>query len=204
MRRFDFVRVTIVAALLTGSVSPVTGHEVERSGEQVESKACAILEGIVGEMFGTDPETITLRPSTPSGHDVCRAFWPIPGIDRDEQTRRALDNDLRDDNEISLTIMGTRFETTADAVASLESDVATLREGRTITVRGRERTIQREFGDWIDNLGDRAISTGNAVMVAAGTTRFTAAVSTTDDAAENLALGINVAGRIVQDLSGAN
>ena len=168
--------------------------------EAQDSEACSLLKAAVDDLFGDEASGATLRPSSASGNEVCRVIWDIPGLDSAERTRRAVSVDLRDNNEVTLTIMGREFDSAAAAVASLEQDVETLSQGRTITVRGRERTIQRDFGDWLDGVGDKAISTGNAVMVAAGRARFTTSATTADDDADNLATGIELAERIVAGL----
>ena len=184
-----------VAGATRGEPSDGIAHEAGRPAGQ-DSEACSILEPIVAELLEVTPETATFRPSVQVGNDVCRVFWDIPGLTGLDQARRFQDG-LRSNNEVSLTIMGETFESPEAAVVSLEQSVAALQEGITTTVGGRERTIQRDFGDWIDGLGDRAIEGETMVMVAAGGRRFTVGVGVSDDDDENLEIATEVARQVV-------
>jgi len=198
MRNLHIRAIWLVSALVAGVFAMnASGSEAKA---QDSASSCDVLEEIVGELFDADLSVVTFRPSEASGNKVCAASWEIPGIDTAEETRRAVTKGLRYNNEVTLTIMGRRFDTAEEAVADLERDVATLTKGITTTIAGRERTIKREFGDWIEGVGDKAIPTGNAVMVAANGIRFTTSASTTDDEAENQANGIELAKRIVEGL----
>lgn len=169
------------------------------SGPPASASPCAILQPIVSELYDLGEEP-TVRETTLSGNHLCRILWEIPGIDTQERTRRALDRDLRASNEISLTIMGRSYGSAEEAVVSLQNDVASLTEGVSVTVAGRERTIQKDFGDWIDGLGDGAIPTESSVLVAAKGIRFTVAASLTDDAPEDLDRALEVARHVVDSL----
>ncbi len=58
--------------------------------------------------------------------------------------------------EVSLTVTNQTSDSAAAAVESLESSVAQLEEGITVTVQGKEHTTQIDFDDWMDGVGDKA------------------------------------------------
>jgi len=162
--------------------------------------ACGLLEPIASELFVPSDTEPNVREPTYSGNHLCIISWEIPGIDSQEETRRVSTKGLRYNNEVSLTIMGTTFDSPEEAVASLEGTVASLTEGVTVKVAGQEQTVKRKFGDWIEGLGDRAIRKGSSVHVAAGGVRFTVAVSVSDDRAENQIKAVELARRIIDRL----
>ncbi len=172
----------------------------EPSESPTNRSACSVLQPLVDERFGVEPELLTVRSNELSGNDLCRVFWEIPGIDTAEQVRRATDKDLRYQNEVSLTIMGTSYDSAAAAVASLEGTVSSLSAGVSVNTPSGPRTVQSEFGDWLEGVGDRAIAKGSSVLVAADGRRFTVAVTVTDAREENLEVAIELARRIVDEL----
>jgi hypothetical protein len=181
------------------TVDRALSNETTSAAVEVDAP-CALLEPIATELF-IPPDTETnVREPTYSGNHLCIISWDIPGIDSEESTRRALSKELRYNNEISLTMMGTTYGSPEEAVASLESSVASLTEGVTVKAGGREHTAKTEFGDWIEGLGDRAIRKGNSILVATGGIRFTVAASLSDDPAENHAKVDELARRIIDNL----
>ena len=166
------------------------------------ASACTVLEGPMAELFDITPSDATFRPFQASGNDVCTVSWEIPDLDPQEELRRVQDPELRYNNEVSLTLMGATYDSAEAAVSSLEQTVTTLTEGIAVEVGGRERTVQNNFGEWIDDVGDRAIRgrRGNSLQVASAGRRFTAAVSVSDDEAENAALVVELAKRIITEL----
>lgn len=179
------------------SASDPQGDGADGSVGGEAQDACAVLEGPATELFGVDTSQATVRSNQLSGNDLCRILWEIPEIDQAERNKRAVDRDLRDNNEVSLTIMGTSYDSAAAAVTSLEESVKQLTEGVTVEGGGGEQTVQTEFGDWLEGVGDRAIRKGGSVLVAVNGRRFTAAVSVSDDKNENQTLAIELAKKIV-------
>jgi hypothetical protein len=145
--------------------------------------ACSMLEDLVPELVGVDLSAATVHPSAGGGHDVCSMSWPLA----EGQSAK------RYGNEVSLTIMKDTYDSPEAAVSSLESAVTTLTEGVTVEAQGREVTVKSGFGDWVEGVGDRAITKKRAVMAASNGRRFTIGVSVVDDDAENQAQAIELA-----------
>ena len=80
-----------------------------------------------------------------------------------------------------LTILGTVYDTAEEAVASLESTVATSGSG-----------------DWVEGVGDRAFQNETSVQVAAKAQRFTVSVSIADDPAGNQERTLELARKLVE------
>ena len=132
--------------------------------------ACSLLEDIVPDLLGADPERVTFRPSGFRRQDICRASW----APSDEANNRNA-------NEVRLTILGTVYDTAEEAVASLESTVATSGSG-----------------DWVEGVGDRAFQNETSVQVAAKAQRFTVSVSIADDPAGNQERTLELARKLVE------
>lgn len=164
--------------------------------------ACAYLEsGILQKVFSAPAEGINHRGSIPSkraGHVVCSASWNKP---EQEQLEAAYKQAVLDwskgvasgggkprpsypktSNEVSVTLVGLEFDSAQDAIAELESTVATLKQGVTFKVAGKERTRQTNFGNWVEGVGDKAIFTDKGTLfVTYDARRITVAVSVTED-----------------------
>lgn len=144
---------------------------------------CAVLEsGIVEEVFGVESDSVNYRPGSKYiPHPLCTASW---------DTHAA---------SVSLTVFNQTFDSPAAAVASLESAVAKLEEGITVTVRGKERTTQVDFDDWMDGVGDQAAwaPSNKELLVAANGVRFAVTVSGAGDDAASKAKAVEVARRVV-------
>lgn len=152
--------------------------------ESAPRDACSVFETAFGEVFA-DSGTAAFKSSEIMGNTVCRATWEVSETGA-----------KRYGNEASLTIMGTSYDSPEAAVASLESAVTTLTEGVTVDVQGEERTVKSGFGNWVEGVGDRAITKKRSVLVAANGRRFTAAVRASDEDSENQALAIELARRV--------
>jgi hypothetical protein len=158
---------------------PVPQNPVHQDspGQQGGTVACPLLEGIVPDLFGADPEAVRFRPSSFRRLDICRATWaPI-----DQPNNRYA-------NEVRLTIVGTAYDSAEAAVASLES---------TVTTSGPGSPVKSGSGDWVEDVGDRAIQNETSVQVAANARRFTVSVSLTDDPARNQERTLELARRLV-------
>ncbi len=150
---------------------------------------CAILQsGFLPEVFQVDPAEINFRPASPVvPHPLCTASWD--GADKARI-------------EVGLTVTNLRFGTAAEAVTSLESTVAQLEEGITIKVRGRERTTQVDFEDFLDDVGDRAAwaPRWSELSVAHEGVRFAVSVRGAGDNEKSRSLAIELAQKIISAL----
>jgi len=166
------------------AVDRVVDGEVQ--SEAAPSDDCAAFQAAFGQVFEVDPGAVTFHASEVMDNTVCRATWPVakPGPGHYE-------------NEANLTIMGETFDSPEAAVASLEGAVTTLTDGVSVDVRGEQRTVKSDFGDWVEGLGDRAITKKRSVLVASDGVRFTAGVKASADDAENQALAIELARQLV-------
>jgi hypothetical protein len=148
----------------------------DRPGQQGGTVACPLLEGIVPDLFGAEPEAVTFRPSSFRRQDICRATWaPF-----DQPNNRYA-------NKVRLTILGTAYDSAEAAVASLESMV---------TTSGPGSTVKSGSGEWVEGVGDRAIQNETSVQVAAKARRFTVSASLTDDPARNQKRTLELARRL--------
>jgi len=192
-----------------------------------ETQAPAVCDmlrsGIVSDVFGVDDSLVTYRPGAKFiPHPLCTARWDYPNkaeleaACKEEMTahtqRRVAAVLAREDfdeempgciyldhaTEVSLTITNMSFDSDAAAVESLESSVAQLEKGLTITVQGKERTTQVDFDDWMDGVGDKAAwaPKHSELSVAADGVRFAVAVRGTGDKSTNQELAIEVARRV--------
>jgi hypothetical protein len=154
--------------------------------EAAPEDACAAFQAAFGQVFEVDPDAVTFRASDVMDNTVCRATWPVanPGPGHYE-------------NEASLTIMGQSFDSPEAAVASLEGAVTSLTDGVSVEVQGEQRTVKSDFGDWVEGLGDRAITKKRSVLVASDGVRFTAGVKASADDSKNQALAIELARQLV-------
>jgi len=177
-----------------GSQDPAEGAQeaVDRAldgealSEAAPADACAAFQAAFGEVFAVDSGDVTFRASDVMGNTVCGASWavanPGPG---------------HYGNEASVTIMGESFDSPEAAVASLEGAVTTLTDGVSVDVQGEQRTVKSDFGDWVEGLGDRAITKKRSVLVAADGRRLTVGVKASADDAENQALAIELARQMI-------
>ncbi len=131
--------------------------------------ACDILRtGIVTDVFGVEDSNVNYRPASKVvPQALCTATW--------------------NGQEVALTIMKTRFESSEAAVRDLEATVERLEKGFTIKVAGRERTTQVDFDDFMTDVGDQAAwaPKRNELSVASGGIRYAVAVRGSGDGATN-------------------
>jgi len=154
------------------------------------TEKCVIFDsGLIPSLFNVNESLISYRRSKPLksvGHVVCIASWEKPNkaeLDQaytaaimewtrsmGQKDRKPQPKPTKSTNEVSLTILGDSFDTSNEAVADLESKVATLSEGISVTVGGKVHETKMVFGDWIDGVGDKAIFSdkGDLMMAADG------------------------------------
>jgi hypothetical protein len=206
-----------LASLLAWGPAPAN-YPASDNPSGVSEDSCAVLEnGMVPEMFGVDAALVSYRRSVPvksAGHVLCHAGWDNPDkAEMDEAYTKKLQEWTRNQlsgkkepmpkppnsvAEVSVTLVSTRFDSAAAAVASLEDAVATLSKGVTVNVGGRDYTEKTSFGDWLDGVGDKAIfSESGELLVAAGDKRFSVLVKVSDDPARNRENAIALAKRII-------
>lgn len=215
------------ASKLTTDVSNEAEELVKQASKgastsmDVSEEACVMLEdGVVPELFGVDPSQITYQRSIPvkrAGHVVCSAGWDYPDKAELEaaytQSVQQWGRDMATGKKepmpqmpslaasVSITLMATRYDSVEAAVAGLEGSVNSLQKGVTVTVGGKDYTTQEDFGDWIDNVGDKAIFTAKGeLLVAYNGSRFSVNVAVSDDPAVDQDQTLLLAGRIMQSL----
>jgi len=191
------------------------------NSDDVSEETCAIIEdGVIPELFDIDPAQISYRRSIPVkrvGHVVCLASWDYPDkAEREAAYAQEMQEWVRgkatgskepmpkNSNltaSASVTLMATEYDSADAAIADLESSVASLQEGITVNVSGKDYTTQMDFGDWIDNVGDKAIfSDKGELLVAFNGRRIAVNVSSSDDPAADQELALLLAERIMQSL----
>jgi len=192
----------------------------EHKSMDVSEEACAMLEdGVVSELFGVNPAQVTYKRSIPvkrAGHVLCSAMW-----DFDDKTEReaAYNESIQEwgrgkatgkkdpmpkpprlSANVSITLMNSQFDSAEHAVADLESSVAYLEKGITVTVGGKEYEKKTEFGDWIDGVGDKAIFTDKGeLLVAYNGSRFAVNVAVSDDPGMDREQAIVLAGHLMEN-----
>ena len=195
-----------------GQVSPPTAAGRE---------TCAVLKAaVVPADFGVSASALRYKTGSMeelTGQALCMVAWDRPDKDAinaaytkaitayimaPKAQRGERPKPPRLTNDLSLTIMGQKFSSPAEAVASLEQTVAQLSTGVTRVVRGKEYTTKIEFEDWLDGVGDKAAWSPkyHALHVAANGRRFSVFVQVFDDEAENIAHAIELAKRIIAKL----
>lgn len=191
-----------------------------RRGEKVTATRsgldpCEILgSGVVGELFGVPADAVSYRAGSTS-HPLCTASWRKPDADAIEASSGQLMMDYmkrrmaaqstgqpfdekmpiaRPEASVNLTIANQEYDSSAEAVAGLESIVAMMQEGRTVEVRGREVTTQYDY-EWVDGVGDRAAWAPKLgqLSVAANGVLFHVGAEVTGDDAEDRAKALELA-----------
>ena len=184
----------------------------------VSEESCAGFEnGVIPELFSVDAALITYGRAIPvkrAGHVVCYATWDKPdkaaleaaftekiqewGRGMAAGKKEPMPKPARLDNRVSLTLVATQFDSAEAAVESLESSVATLQNGVTTNVGGKDYTVQSDFGDWLDNVGDKAIFNDKGeLMVAYNGKRISVDVNVSGDPAADRNQAIELAMRLM-------
>ncbi len=187
----------------------------------VNEDSCAVLEnGLVPELFGVDGSLVSYRRSIPvkrAGHVLCNASWDNPDkaeleaayASKLQEWSRNMATGKKEPMpkapnalaQVSVTLVATRFDSAAAAVASLEEAVAYLGKGVTVTVADKEYEKKTGFGQWLENLGDRAIfSDQGELLVASKGRRFSVTVSVSTDPATDRERALALARRIIESL----
>ena len=185
-------------------------------GEAKGEAACDVLRsGVLLEVFGDGAEAATYRAGSKFiPHYLCSAMWNKPNYEELDAAHQKYEMDKAmakvkkqefdrpkpppSSYRVSLTIVDQEFASPEAAVESLEGTVATMSEGMSVEVDGKEHKVQMEFGDWVDGVGDRAIwaPKANEMLVAHAGVRYAVAVSGFEDAAENQVQAIELAKRV--------
>lgn len=187
--------------------------------DEVSEASCAMFEnGVIPDLFGINAALITHGRSIPVkriGHVVCYATWDKPdkaeletafqekiqewGRGMAAGKKEPMPKPARLESRVSITLIATQFDSADAAVANLESSVATLEKGVTTNVKGKDYTVQSDFGEWLDGVGDKAIFNDNGeLMVAYNGKRISVVVEVSDDPAVNRNDAIELAKRIMQ------
>jgi hypothetical protein len=185
----------------------------------VSEDSCAMLEnGMVPDTFGVDTALVSYRRSVPVksvGHVVCSASWENPDkAAMDAAYMQKLQDWTRNNAtgkkapmpkppnsvaQVSVTLVATHFDSPAAAIASLEDAVATLAKGVKVNVGGKEYEKKTSFGDWLDNVGDKAIfSDSGELLVADDGKRFSVTVKVSDDPDTDREHAIALAAKIME------
>lgn len=197
--------------------SAIPGSAAAADAAVTEDSCATIENGMIPDQFGVDASLVSYRRSVPSkgaGHVLCTASWDNPDkAALDAAYSKRLQDWMRDKAagkqepmpkppnsvaEVSVTLIATRFDSPAAAVSSLEDAVATLTEGVTVNVGGKDYTTQSSFGDWLDGVGDKAVfSEKGELLVAAEGRRFSVSVRVSEDADADRGQATALARRII-------
>jgi len=218
------MRIVVLGAVAAGLVawgSALAGFPASDNPAGVSEDSCAMLEnGMVPETFGVDAALVSYRRSVPVksvGHVVCSASWENPDkAAMDAAYMQKLQDWTRNNAtgkkapmpkppnsvaQVSVTLVATRFDSAAAAVASLEDAVATLSKGVKVNVAGKDYEKKTSFGDWLDNLGDKAIfSESGELLVADDGRRFSVLVKVSDDPGTDQENAIALANLIMETM----
>lgn len=214
-----------VAGAESNQISEAVAETVEQAlkgdfgANEVSEDSCAMFEnGVVPELSGIDAALIIYRRAIPvkrAGHVVCIATWDRPDKAEMESAytekvqewgrgmatgkKEPMPKPPRLENRMSLTLVATQFDSAEAAVTSLEDSVALLEKGVTTNVAGKDYTVQSDFGEWIDNVGDKAIFNENGeFMFAYNGKRFSVTVAISDDPAVDRNKAIELAKRVME------
>jgi hypothetical protein len=216
------MRTVFLCAVMAGLAAlgvALADYPASGSPAGVSEDSCAMLEnGMVPETFGVDPSLVSYRRSVPVksvGHVVCSASWENPDkAAMDAAYMQKLQDWTRNNAtgkkapmpkppnsvaQVSVTLVATHFDSPAAAIASLEDAVATLAKGVKVNVGGKEYEKKTSFGDWLDNVGDKAIfSDSGELLVADDGKRFSVTVKVSDDPDTDREHAIALAARIME------
>ena len=192
------------------------GEQIGTADEGTE--ACAYFEsGVIPELFQVDAAKISYTRSIPvksAGHVVCMATWEKPNKAELEagyqeavkewtmaMTRGGGKNQPkypRTDNNISLTLTANKYSSAAEAVAGLDSTVATMSKGVTFEVGGEQHTAQMIFEKPIEGVGDKAVFTNKGkLLVAYDAKLITVTASVSEDPAIKRQQTVQLAQRLI-------
>lgn len=185
------------------------------------TEGCRVFDsGLIEEFFSTGETEVTYTSSIPvrrAGHVVCFARWDKPNKDELEKAyqiammewgksiasgnKQPQPKISSGTNEVSLTLVANTFDSAGDAVASLEETVATLSEGVSFEVAGKQHETKMEFGPWVDGVGDKAIwSDKSGLNFAYDAKRYVINVSIYEDEADNREAAIGLAQSVINNL----
>jgi len=218
------MRTVVLCALTAGLLAwgaALADYPASDGPAGVSEDSCAMLEnGMVPETFGVDAALVSYRRSVPVksvGHVVCSASWENPDkAAMDAAYMQKLQDWTRNNAsgkkapmpkppnsvaQVSVTLVATRFDSATAAVASLEDAVATLSKGVKVSVGGKDYEKKTSFGDWLDNVGDKAIfSDSGELLVADDGRRFSVSVKVSGDPATDREHAIDLAGRLMETM----
>lgn len=201
---------------LSAMVERILAGEGTAKGEA----ACDVLRsGLLTEQFGKEAAAATFRPGSKYvPHALCTATWSKPNqtelaaAQASYEQRKAMARATKkpfdearppsDRHEVSLTILDRKYRSAAEAVADLESSVAALEKGITVTVQGKEHTTQMDFDPLSSEVGDRSAWAPKIqeLQVAKGYLRYAMHVSGFDDPATNRAQAVALAKKVAAAL----
>jgi hypothetical protein len=197
----------------------VRGEKEEPATEGLEG--CNVFDsGLVLELFEVDASIVTYDRSIPvkrAGHVVCSARWDKPNKEELDKAYSAAMMEWATsqatgkkkpqpkypsvDSRVSLTLSAGDFDSADDAVASLESTVATLSKGVSFEVGGQQHETKMSFGDWINGVGDKAVFSDNGeLLIAYDAKRMAVSVHVMGDEAKDREKAIELAQRIIDRL----
>lgn len=194
---------------------------ISGGGEAGGDSACRMLRsGAIAEVFAIESTDVDFREgSRYVPHALCVTSWDKPDAESLHEALAAYEmrkamatakgeafSESRPPSprhEVSLTILSSRFDSPEAAVRDLEQTVERLGAGVSVEVRGQTRTTQVDFGDWIADVGDKAIWAPRAseLSVAYDGLRFAVSVSGQESAENNQEKAIELTQWIVRALS---
>ena len=174
----------------------LSGQAIGSAEEGTE--ACEYFEsGLITELFGVDAASVLYKRTIPIkrfGHVLCMARWDNP---KKAELKAAYQDSIREwsksfssgekkakpnypstHSDVSVTLVADKFSSPAEAVASLDSMIATLSKGVTTNIDGKEITTQMKYEPPIEGLGDKAVFTEDGTLhLAYNAKRMTVSVS---------------------------
>lgn len=192
--------------------NPIAAFEVppnEIGGHEeafIADEPCALLsDDLLEAHFSIGNVEITRSPSKYSPHPLCIVTWPKPDAEAIEaeneanmmayMTAKMQGNDKeasklrkRTTNEVSLTINKDKYDSAEKASAGFDNAMRILREGMTITVRGKETKSPTYETDPVDGVGEKAmwVSGLNQLSVLSGRRIFHLGVIIDEDRSNHL------------------
>ncbi len=213
----EFLTILFLSVPLSGT--PNNGYDIHsiltdgRVNGVYVADPCALLSNeLLQRHFTIGNAEVTRSPSKYSPHPLCIATWPKPDAEAIEaeneanmmayMTAKMQGNDeeasklrKRSTNEVSLTINKDTYETAEKASAGFDNAMRILREGMTVTVRGKETKSPTYETTPVEGVGEKAmwVSRMNQLSVLSGKKIFHLGVLVGNDPQANLAHAREVA-----------
>jgi hypothetical protein len=204
------VVIPLVLVLLTACGGESSSASKDETSKADAPDPCELLnKAFIRAHFETGEAEISIRPSQYSSHPLCMVNWPKPNENeiqaefqkKMQEYSMAMAKGEKPEmpkiprpNEVSLTIMGKRFDNKAQAESALDTGMDILHNGLKSQKEGAPKMRTYEI-EPVEGLGDKAawVVGMNQISVANDRRVFHLAVNVYDDPQENRAKAMELA-----------